>query len=408
MSHGSNTTPGARTTRQRYVRAFAILLLTGAGANPGAAQLGFDKPPDRPRLAADRDTNSALDYYLYGNSVLDRDQHKAASAYYWASRLDPSWAAPLYGLYAALLLDWPPGDLTLYLTSRERALRDPKVRRIDSLGYLAVLKNPLVDRRLDGVVLSTWVFRETGGQAELRDLGMFDRRFAAWAAYARGDHKMAASVYAEVIKKHPHDPDLLFSRALAFVGMGQIDSARTAVRTALTLERRAEDESAYGWVSHAFAEYSMGYLFDLSEQRDSATAAYERALLDDVTFHPAHRQLARARLAAHDTAGALAEYLQAAHLAPQDAGYLYDLGVLLIAAGRADSGISVLQQAATLEPYYALPHFPLGVTYESSGFVEESAEHFAAFLRLAPRSLAPAIAAARKRLAALKAMPPAP
>ena len=408
MSYRTGIAPGLRTRRQRDVRFLLVLLLTGAGANTCAAQLGFDKVPNRPRLAVDRDTNSALDYYLYGNSVLDRDPRKAASAYYWASRLDPSWAAPLYGQYAALLLDQPPGDLTLYLTRKDRALRDPKVRRIDSLGYLAVLKNPLVDRRLDGVILSTWVFRETGGQAELRDLGMYDRRFAAWAAYARGDHKMAASVYAEVIKKHPHDPDLLFSRALAFVGLGQLDSARTAVRAALALERGAEDESAYGWVSHTVAEYSMGYLFDLSEQRDSATAAYERALLDDVTFHPAHRQLARARLAAHDTAGALAEYVQAAHLAPQDAGYLYDLGVLLIAAGRADTGATVLLQAVALEPFYALPHFPLGVTYERSGFVDEAAEHFAAFLQLAPRSLAPAIAAARKRLAALTVMPPGP
>jgi tetratricopeptide (TPR) repeat protein len=340
---------------------------------------------------------------------LDRDPEKAASAFYWASRLDPSWAAPLYGQYAALLLAQPPTVLTGYLTRRDVALRNPALRRIDSLAYFALLKNPFVDRRFDGVILSTWLSRETNGQAELRDLGRYDRRFTAWAAYARGDFKMAASVYAEVIKRHPDDPDLQTWRALSFVAMGQNDSALTAVQTAIALEDSAESASlAAGWVSHAFAQYSVGYLFELGGQNDSARSAYERALLEDITFHPAHRQLARARLAAHDTAGALAEYVQAANLAPQDAGYLYDLGVLLMAAGRADSGATVLLQAATVEPFYALPHFPLGVAYERSGFDEEAADHFAAFLRLAPRSMAPAITAARERLAALTTTPPSP
>lgn len=408
MGHRTDTVRSLWTSPQGYIRFLTLLLLSGAGATPGAAQLGFDKPPDRPRLAADRDTNSAVEYYYFGNSELARDPYKAAAAYYWASRLDPSWAAPVYGQYAALLLNLLPGDLTLYLTRRERALRDPKMRRIDSLGYLAVLKNPLVDRRLDGVILTTWVYRMTGGQAELRDLGKYDRQFTAWAAYARGDFPMAVSVYAEVIKKHPRDADLLFSRALAFVGLAQIDSARASIRAALALERVAEEESPYGWVSHAFAEYSIGHLFNLEQQPDSARAAYERALLDDVSFHPAHMQLARARLIAHDTAGALAEYGHAAALAPNDAEYLYEFGTLLAGAGHADSATTVLLQAVAADPYYPSPHFPLGLLYQQSGFAREAADHFEAFLRLAPRSLAGAIAAAQKRLAALKAMPPAP
>ncbi len=40
MSHHTGTPPGLRTRRQRCVRFFVVLLLTGAGANTGAAQLG--------------------------------------------------------------------------------------------------------------------------------------------------------------------------------------------------------------------------------------------------------------------------------------------------------------------------------------------------------------------------------
>ncbi len=382
------------------------LLLALAGANTMAAQGPIEKPPKRPRLPANADSNSAVTYYSYGLTTLGRDPEKAGAAFYWACRLDPSWAAPLYGQYAALLLDRSDSELASYLTRGKIARRNPVFQRIDSLAYYALLKNPFVDRRFDGVILSTWLDRVTNGEAQLRDLGMYDRRFTAWAAYARGDYKMATTVFAEVIKQHPEDPDLRYWRAISFFAQGLTDSARTAVQEALGLERSTEAElPGVGWVSHAFTEYSVGFLFELGEQRDSARASYERALMDDLSFHPAHHKLARVRLATRDTAGALAEFGQAVSLAPKDAGYLYDLGMLLVVTGRSDSGTAVLRQAATVEPYFALPHYTLGLVYQQSGFPEEAAEHFTAFLSLAPRSMLPAITAARERLAVVQKKP---
>lgn len=381
-------------------------LLSIFGERSSATQAVFDKPPKRPRLPVDADTNNAVAYYSYGVATLPSDAEKAAAAFYWASRLDPGWAAPLYGEHASLLLAQPPSDLTGYLTRRKEALRDQDLLRIDSLAYLALLKNPFVDRRFDGVVLSTWFARETDNQSTLRDLGMYDRRFTAWAAYTRGDYKMANSVFAEVIRRQPDDPTLRVWRALALFALGQNDSARVAVQDALGLERTTEEAlPGVGWVSHAFAEYSVGFLFALNHQPDSARAAYERALLDDVAFHPAHHQLGRTRLAMHDTTGALAEYAQATSLAPNDAIYLYDLGMLLIVMGQPDSGTTVLRRAISAEPFFALPHFTLGLIYEQSGFHHEAAEHYAAFLQLAPRTMGPAIASAREHLVAVQGRP---
>jgi tetratricopeptide (TPR) repeat protein len=384
----------------RIARILAVVLLIGTNTGAVQAQSAFSKPPSRPRLRADQDSNSATAYYAYGISVLSQNPEKAAAAFYWASRLDPPWAAPVYGQFAALLLDQPASVLETYLLRREVALKDPRVQRIVDLSYQALLKNPFVDRRFDGTILSTWLARETNGTVQLRDLTIYDRRFAAWAAYARGDYDMAASVYLEAIKLYPNEPELQLWRAHSFFALGQKDSARTAVRAALALERVAETPWI-GWSSHAYAEYSIGFLFDLDRQPDSARAAYERALLDDVSFHPAHRQLARLRLAAHDTAGALDEYAQAVALAPEEAGYLCELGVLLIASGQADSGATVLHLATAKEPYYALPHYPLGVMYQQSGFTNEAIEQLEAFVRLAPQSLGPTIAAAKARLTTL-------
>jgi tetratricopeptide (TPR) repeat protein len=331
------------------------------------------------------------------------DPEKAAAAFYWAARLEPSWAAPLYGQYAALLLSQPNWLLTDYIVRHRTTLRRPEIQRIDSLAYLGLFKNPFVDRGFDGVVLSTWIDRETRGAAQLRDLGKYDRRWTAWAAMARGDFTMAIEVFDEVIKRHPDDPDLRFWRAHAFFAQGAIDSARTSVQSALGLTRTVEaDLPGVGWVSHAFTEYCVGFLFELAGQHDSARVAYERALLDDLTLHAAHRQLARVRLALRDTAGALAEFREASTLAPGDGTYLYDLGMLLTVTGQADSGMAALLRATTAEPFYAPPHYTLGLLYQHSGFAREAAEHYTIFLRLAPRTMAPAIKAARERLAALE------
>src|SRR5438046_6606044 len=57
------------------------------------ADSGKDLP--RPRLPAGSDTNAALAYYNFGtrwNAPTDT----AEMALFWASRLDPSWAEPLY------------------------------------------------------------------------------------------------------------------------------------------------------------------------------------------------------------------------------------------------------------------------------------------------------------------------
>jgi tetratricopeptide (TPR) repeat protein len=385
--------------------AAVLLAVIGAGA---AAQTGGAKAPRRPHLAGDQDTNSATAYYAYGLSALEMEPEAAASAFYWASRLDPTWAAPVYGQYAALLVTQPPRMLTGYITRERFAERDPTLRRADSLADVALLKNPFVERRFDGVVLSTWVSRIPNGEEELREYTFRSRRLAAWVAFSRGDFKLAVTDYAAAIKQYPEELELRLWLARAYFAMGLNDSALVAVQSSLGLQRNKEADQGWGWISHAFTEYSIGFLFEVAEQRDSARAAYERALLEDVTFHPAHYRLAKARLAARDTAGALAEFIQAATLAPGDAGYLYDLGMLLLGMGRADSGATVLMQATAAEPYYALPHLPLGLVYERSGFAKEAAEQYATFLRLAPRSMAPAIAAARQHLATLETVAPGP
>jgi len=60
-----------------------------------ALSLAAQNIPKRPPLEG-ADTNQAAAYYQYGLSVLQQDPRKAADAFYWAARIDPTWAQPLY------------------------------------------------------------------------------------------------------------------------------------------------------------------------------------------------------------------------------------------------------------------------------------------------------------------------
>ncbi len=379
----------------------ALLLVAPGGLQSQAPPKGA---PPRPKLEASRDTNSAMSYFYYGSAILDKSPDRAAAAFYWAARLDPYWADPLYGEFIASLLGQSSHIIAGYLVRREKTLRDATVRHIDSLAYLALIRNPFVDRRFDGVLLETWLHRETQGQVTLHDLRANSARFAGWLEYTYGHFPDAAREYATALKENPADPTLQLQRVLPFVAMGLNDSALAAVRAALASYRGTDTTRALRmYESHAFAEYSLGVLFERADQPDSAAAAYERSLLDDVTFHPAHRKLARLRLAAGDSTRAMREYADAIALGPGDAVTLYEYGVLSMAVGRADSAALLLQRATVAEPFFAKPHSALGLLYESSGFLQEAAEEYGSFLRLAPRSMSAEIDGVRRRLAGLSA-----
>ncbi len=380
----------------------ASIALALIAALPLHAQTDPFKIPKRPKLEAGRDSNSATDYFFYGSNALPKFPERAAAAFYWASRLDPSWADPYYGRYIALLLAQPTTVLHEYLTNKQSMRKDKVIRAIDSLKYQALLINPFVDRRLDGVLLEDWLERAFNSRFTINDLRRLNPEMAAWVHYTHGRFPEAIANYTEAIKQDPHDPWLNMARALPFVSMGLQDSALQAVRTAVdSLRGSPDDKGGFPYESYPYAEYSVGVLYERMQSRDSARAAFERALLDDLSFHPAHRKLGLIRLVNGDTAGAVKEFGDAVNLAPNNAVALFEYGTLTLTTGRTDSALTLLKRAVELEPFYLPPHRTLGLIYESAGFKEEAVKEYTVFIQMAPRALEPQIATIRQRLARL-------
>src|SRR5262245_48676419 len=127
--------------RGRYANRVVVLAaLVAALAAPAAAQ----RIPARPRLDAGADTNDWNIYYDSAVAQLKmRYPDRADASFYWAARLEPTRAEPLYGRFVAYFMR-NPRRLEQYLQDDRKLETQPEYQRADSLFHQALLRNPLV------------------------------------------------------------------------------------------------------------------------------------------------------------------------------------------------------------------------------------------------------------------------
>src|SRR5919106_425710 len=82
----------SRRVLMRPLRAATLAVAALLMATPVADAQKKPKEPKRPKMDAGRDTNAAGAYYYWGIKELVTDPRSAEDAFYWASRLEPSWA----------------------------------------------------------------------------------------------------------------------------------------------------------------------------------------------------------------------------------------------------------------------------------------------------------------------------
>lgn len=360
--------------------------------------------PKRPDLRADADTNEAGAYYQYGLEQLQRDNPgRASDAFYWASRLDPKSAATRYARRVALLLDEGDGTVVGYFERKEKVLRKSEIQQIDSLAYLARLRDPFFFRGLDWQLLITYMtnryeraMRRAYGQQvrKTNRTGEFIEQFLlenfdelelsdrAAFAYLRGWFHDALSSYAQLLLDREVDAAWVHvQRGEAFFLAEMYDSSVVQLERALELRRREDaEEAVLLYESKAMLEYSLGHVLEVIGDYAGARDAFSRAAFEDLAFYPAHLRLANLALASADTVEALAELELAAELGVDDALTHLALGVLLYEIGRPDDAVRPFEQCVRLEPHYADAFLMLAAARQGSGDLQGAVEEFDAFL----------------------------
>lgn len=380
-----------------------LLLPLLALAMPAAAQIDPAKfDPKRPRLPAEADTNSAAAYYQYGIMSLSRSPEQAAAAFHWASRLNPGWGEPLYAKRTALLLTKRErlGD---YFSGRGYA-RSKVIRSIDSLAFEARLRNPMLLRSLDLPLFEEWYYYATGEMLHHGDLMDYGPSVTAWLAMSRADYPKAAENYARVLKDK-RAWGYLYDRGLALYYMGRHDSAVAHLAQYIQRSReveKKEKEVVVWYNSSALAEYTIGYIYLVQDMRDSARAAFGRALTEDLSFSMAHAGLGDIARVSGDSATALQELKLAVELRPTDPFLRYRLGRAMLDGRRGADALVEFEEAVRLEPHYALPWYFLGLASQAADQRDKAIQAYEGFLARAARHMETERKDATQRLASLR------
>jgi tetratricopeptide (TPR) repeat protein len=365
-------------------------------AGPLEAQEWLEKEPPRPSLKANADTNDWREYYNYAMSLVATRPGRAADMLYWAERLDPTRAEPTYARWAVLWIT-QPRMLKEYYEGSERVINSPAVRRLDSLNYLARLRNPLVNQGIRRLVLKA-MFDHAEGERNW-EWSMAPEN-VAWLNYTEGNYKRAAERFGGIIARNPdRNYHLRFDRALAFYAMSQFDSAATELTKLVEeLHRRDRKHLVYFYDSKAMFEYSVGLLHTAAGRYEDARQAFMRALSEDLAFYPAHSALGTVSLALGDTAAAINEYRQALELNGRDPVIRYDFSLVLMNAGQHQAAIDHLDYVIRTEPWFASPYYYLGRILDAQGRHPEAMTYYHRFLERAPRTLVQALTFVRGRM----------
>ncbi len=356
-------------------------------------------PLPRPGLPPPADTNDAGAYYERAFSFIQAGTNldTADMALYWASRLDPDWATPLYAramvILRALRAD-QLRELFRYHSTDRLSLTPRQAQVVDSLVRLAWAHNPLLFTDVDLFVVP---LSFPGRQV--------DPGLEGWRAYKRGDFPRAESLLAVALRRHPDQVELRISRAQSLALLGRYDSAAAEFGVARdTVRVRAVSHASPVLPSLEMFEYAIGIVRVNQGDFPAAREAFGRALTENLAFYWAHARLAGVDLALHDTAAALTELGLAVEIEPNDPALRLYNGYVLRLARRYAEATSELGVAIRLDPYYAQPHVQLALVAQAEGNSAAAVDHYRRFLALAARR-DPDRAKVVRALAALAAPP---
>ena len=372
-----------------------LRIVVGLALVAGIAPAQAPRQPDRPRLPNGADRNDPWTYYRIGQSSLARDPDKAADAYYWAARLNPVWAEAYYGRRVALLLH-DRRRLTQYFRGDRRVIQSAEAMGIDSLYLYALTLNPFLGPQLDHLILEA-VIQELSSQAANRSgesaseiafalersLRDGPPEWRAMMAYRNGKYDDALSLYAKAIAQSKDKAGLLSERGRLFYQVGQHDSALVSLAQALVEMRKADkNDFVFLYQSKALMEERIGLIQSIKGDKAAARDAFGRALQEDLSYFPAHVQLAFLALESGDTATVINEMDLAVQIKPDDAGIRFQYGYALGGLNRLSEAEVQLKKAVELDPDFAASHFVLAEVYEAGRRKAEALKEIEAFLAL--------------------------
>jgi tetratricopeptide (TPR) repeat protein len=323
------------------------------------------------------DPNDAIAYFKLGQSVRRTLPGLADRAFYWATRLDPTFSEAYFARWTLLRREFWWREMPDGSIRRIFAVQPQSAIATDSLLGTAIGYSPFLDGAID---VPNWIIRMGQSQAAR------DPATAGLRAYGLGDYKAATLEWGKAIRKEPKANFLHLPRAYAWVKLNEPDSAiGDLTQVVRQMEKIERDSALTPYYSKEFLYYAIGMLYSSRERFAEARTAYEQALLENLGFYMAHLRLAGSAAMLGDTITALTELQTALLIRPDDPLVLEYNGSLLLGAGRILEAEQQFRAALSADSDYALPRAFLGMTAEARHDTLTSRSKYLEYITRAPR-----------------------
>ena len=353
------------------------------------ALAGQESVPKRPKLPDTKDTSDAAAFYRYGRqtNVSWRNTH---AAMYWATRLDPTQDHYVYGRFEAAWAQRPVDWRRRYLEGDKRVVDSREAQQIDSLWIRVLWRDPYPRHPQNVCVIVR---------------GVDDIRDPVWQGsvwFQLGCTDRAAEQWARALERKPELIGLRVDRARALVLHHQYRAAAAELQVVLdTLRSLDSTRLRYRYESKAFLEYMLGVAHRRGNRLDQARQAFARALVEDLSFHPAHVQLAEIAVRDNQLHIAIDEYNAALEGAPNDPAILHAAAEVMLTSGRTAGAEALFRRAVEAEPEFVMAYLQLARCLDRLGKREEAVEQYRNYLARAPEAQSTLRAEAEERMAAL-------
>jgi tetratricopeptide (TPR) repeat protein len=267
---------------------------------------------------------------------------------------------------------------------------------IDSLYMHALTLNPFLGPNLDHLIVDAMIQefsrqyanRTGASQNEIayemqKYVSLGPPEWQAVIAYGEGRYDDALSLYAKAIPRSKDKAPLLAERGRLFNQMGQPDSALVNLTQALAEMRKADkNDVVFLYQSKALMEQRIGMIERIKGNKAGARDAFGRAIQEDLSYFPAHIQLAFLALESGDTATVLSEMDLAVQIKPDAPGIRFQYGYALGTLNKLKDAELQLKKAIELDPDFAVSHFLLAEVYMASGKKPDALKEAQAYLAL--------------------------
>lgn len=208
-----------------------------------------------------------------------------------------------------------------------------------------------------------------------------------------GELDDSARILAQLRKSDPDNPEVLYAAYRTYTdlaGESMLGLALRAPDSAQMQQIIAHEEAKQGNIEGAITHYRKaialnphlpGVHFELAEllnrssdpaTKQQAEAEYRKALVENNQDEKAELRLGYIESHRGNVQRAFEHYSRAAALEPSDADAKIGLANTLVEMNQSGKALTLLEEAAKLEPTSALVHYRLGILYHKNGRTEDA------------------------------------